>query len=579
MPGFFMCNKKIHLDLVNLYPEKCISKEFSYKNFTIKSNSLRKFEKDKCFFLNESYIILQEGYLLNKQELYTKYDASDVENLIMCMYTKNGDEFFNEFKGSFSGILYDIKLNKWLIYSDHFGSKPIYYSIVKDFIFVGSQVNYVIEALKKSGFQLTLNEHAAYELLTFSFIASNDTIANEISRLPAGSYLKIEKNVSSVIIYHRFTKNMNRFKGVKEKDIIQEIDKLFTKAVNLQYEKDNEYGYKHLADISGGLDSRMAMWVRHEAVPTHMQLVTYCKANYLDEIISKQIAKYWKDELLIKSLDDASFLFDIDELVFMLGGTSLYCGITGGKQLLQSLNMDVYGLEHTGMVGDAVIGSFFSSKSDITNNKPSGKYSERLASRLSKNVIDNYYDYEIYLLYTRGLHGAMNTYQIRSNYTEAASPFLDVDFFQLCLDIPVELRIKHYIYKKWILEKHPNASKFKWEKINAKITTSPMIIFLKKVLKKGPQKILRIIHKDNKIVKGMNPIDYWIDNDENLKRFIQDTYNDFFILPNIEISNTLKKDINFLFETGNALEKTMVLTLIKAVQLYFGDYDVKSKSK
>ena len=52
---------------------------------------------------------------------------------------------------------------------------------------------------------------------------------------------------------------------------------------------------------------------------------------------------------------------------------------------------------------------------------------------------------------------------------EYYSPFYDVDFFQYCLQIPLELRYHHAIYIKWILTKCPKAADYKWEKIKRKI--------------------------------------------------------------------------------------------------------------
>lgn len=44
-----------------------------------------------------------------------------------------------------------------------------------------------------------------------------------------------------------------------------------------------------------------------------------------------------------------------------------------------------------------------------------------------------------------------------------------LDFLEFALPIPYELRKNHYIYKKWILKKYPDAAEFEWEKIKVKI--------------------------------------------------------------------------------------------------------------
>lgn len=68
--------------------------------------------------------------------------------------------------------------------------------------------------------------------------------------------LVVEKRV-----YHRFNSNKYNLYNIPEDEIIQESDDRFRNAIRHEYDKDREYGYKHLTDLSSGLDSRMAMWI------------------------------------------------------------------------------------------------------------------------------------------------------------------------------------------------------------------------------------------------------------------------------------------------------------------------------
>ena len=108
----------------------------------------------------------------------------------------------------------------------------------------------------------------------------------------------------------------------------------------------------------------------------------------MDQMISEQIAYYWKDELIFKPLDDATFLYDIDIATELLGGGSLYAGITGGRRLLAFANLDHYGIEHTGMVGDAILGCFYHNAHEMENKTPTGRYSEKLAARLPQKITE-----------------------------------------------------------------------------------------------------------------------------------------------------------------------------------------------
>ena len=575
MPGFFISNDTLNITLQNRYPQNCVFEDMQIESMTLKRATLNKFMNDKTFSFLDDIIVILDGYLLNKKSLLEKYDVADISELMVKMYKQAGDEFFAVFRGSFAGALYDKKQDKWIIFTNHIGDNAVFYTCSDDFFCAGSQINYVLEACREKKIQLSFDENAAYQMLTFGYMEDNSTYANEIKRLRGGTYLFVSGGKAVIKEYHTFKKISNRFAGLSENEIIDLLDVEFERAVSLEYEKDEEYGYKHLADMSGGLDSRMAVWLAHESKKRKIQLMTYCKSDYLDETISKKIAEFWKDELLIKPLDDANFLYDIDEITGLNWGLSLYYGITGGKRMLESLNMNLYGLEHTGMIGDVVIGSFYKSARETDNLMISGKYSEKLNFRLDKAKSDAYHSlyesHELYLLYTRAFQGAANTHLIRKNFTEVASPFLDVDFLQFCLDIPLELRIKHNLYKKWIIQKHRDASAFKWEKTNSKITDSAVVTFFKKAYNRAPQRILSYFGLSNKLARGMNPIGYWISHNEEIKNFFTEYSRDGLKNASSITSSQLLSDLTMLIESGTAVEKTMALTVLSSIRLYFGE--------
>lgn len=569
MPGFLISNVKTESSLVDKYPERCIGGRMSDN---IQRNTLNKFLLDKAFEETDELIVIVEGYLLNKTALFDKYNSSTVTELVAIILKKNGEDFFSEFRGCFSGAVYVKREEKWIVFTNQIGDNPIFYMYRKNLFAAGSQVNYILDFCKEHHIELSFNESCAYQMLTYGYVATDETYANEIRRLHGGDYLVFSNGNLEIKTYHRFKKHKERFEGKNEKQIIDEIDREFRNAVELEWRKDEEYGYRHLADLSGGLDSRMNIWVAHENKERKVTVLTYCKEGYLDKIIAQQIASFWEDEFIFNSLDDAVFMYDIDDNTFLLGGLSLYSAITGGKRMLASLNLNNYGIEHTGMVGDAALGSFYSSQNDIKQNRPSGMYSEKLKSKLPEHlhkVWCTYYDYEIFLMYARGFHGACNSHLIRRNFTEVGSPFLNVEFLQLCYDIPVSLRIGHNIYKKWVISKYPNAAKFKWEKTGGKITEKRIKTIIRKLVKKGPKKFLRVIGYETKISEGMNPIDYWISQDDDLHRFLDKRKEVLLKESESLYSVELVKDLSKLYDEGNASEKAMVLTVLAATKMYF----------
>lgn len=307
------------------------------------------------------------------------------------------------------------------------------------------------------------------------------------------------------------------------------------------------------------------MWVASEMGYSPMVHMTYCQSGYLDEIIAKEISAYWKHNLVFEPMDDYGFLYDIEQIVKMNGGLSLYCGITGGKRILEHINFDIFGIEHTGQVGDAILGASYA----INNSR--GMYSYKLSNMITDKVYKKYNgDNELYLVNTRGFLGMLGTHFIRKNYTEVSSPFLDVDFMELCYSIPASVRAKHRLYKKWIENKYPEATKFVWEKTGQRVNAADIQIFLHKLISRGPAKIKNILHIPVHESKyGMNPFQYWYNSDIKLQSYFNNTFNKN--ISNAIIPADLRNIIIQFYNNGTVLEKSQALTAVFAIGLYFDD--------
>lgn len=132
--------------------------------------------------------------------------------------------------------------------------------------------------------------------------------------------------------------------------------------------------------------------------------------------------------------------------------------------------------------------------------------------------------------------------------------------------------MNHNIYKKWIIKKYPKAAAFRWEKINGLITDTNAKRFMKKLVWRGPQKIKELFQK-NGPAYSMNPLDYWVNQKPQIRDFFQRYFDDKKELIERMCSSELQRDLNVMFDVGNAMEKMMVLTAIGAISYYFGDAD------
>lgn len=576
MSGFTgILSEKIQILPKNIDSKIC--KHWHKDAFSINQNTINKFCNDKVFFEKDGIFFLTEGIILNSSELCKKYSCSTMEDLLTVLYKNNGSCFFNEFRGSFSGLTYNSLTGELIVYTDHIGSKQVFYSTYADGFFFSSSINDLIELFKKHHKNFSLNIQSAYCILTFGFLVEKNTMFNEINKLEPGHYLSVKNGKIYICQYFKLKNTPNY--NVTETEAIEEIDTRFRKSVTRAFEKDNEYGYKHIVALSGGLDSRMTTWIAHELGYSDKIInYTFSQSDYLDETIPKKIAADLKHEWIFKSLDNGLFLKNVESVVELSFGGALYYGLAHGKSLFDLLNFDNLGIVHTGQLGDVVVGTSYSS---LDCNKASslkdGAYSTALTYKLPENLLSKEYENEeIFKFYTRYFSGTNQGLLPLQEITETYSPFYDIDFMEYCLSLPVKMRFEHKIYHKWILKKYPKAAQYVWEKIGTTID-HPQIKLLGKSfpLKKLPnivfKKILRNmgikVKSGRETSKHMNPLEYWYNSNDDLRIYFEDYFNKNITLA--DSFNELGNDCRKIWNNQTMIEKVQVMTLLAFLRIYF----------
>ena len=365
--------------------------------------------------------------------------------------------------------------------------------------------------------------------------------------------------------------------SITEQDAVDIIDHYFRRAVILDFEKDKEYGYRHLVGLSGGLDCRMTSFVAHDCGYTDQLNMTFSQTGYWDQTLPMKMSAAMKHEWIFKALDNGLWLYDVDEIIRSNGGNVLYYGTAHSNSLLKYLNFEHLGLEHTGQLGDVILGSF------VKADEKDAKYS--LGDRAySKKYLEHLKDFrltldaskEVGLFYYRGFNGTNNGLQYIYNYSETLSPFLEKEFMEKALSIPLALRQNHYIYKKWILAKYPQAAEYEWETTGRKITdvlnSSPKKSFTLASFKKPIKTLVRKIagktsgkSAEQDIPKGMNPVDYYLSHNQDLVNYLAGYFRYTEAISDLEVRKTLEA----IQESGTATEKLQAVSLLGAIKLFY----------
>ena len=542
----------------------------AYKDIRLNNFFHDKFENDNLFLETNDYIIVLKGVILNKKAL--SEPSINWKETITALYLKVGNDFFKKLRGSFCGALYDKKKDKWLVFTDHIGSRALYYYKKGRFFFISSFISEIYSFLKDHNLSYSLNIESAYNLLSYGYMLGDETLCDDIYKIMPGNYLCIQDGSVEMINYYKLPKS--KLDGdVDEDEIIEKLDINFREAIRLQFEKDREYSYKHFVALSGGLDSRMTSWVAHQMGYVDQVNLTFSQSDYLDETIPKKIAADLRHEWIFKALDNGTFLKDIDEINIITGGNVLYYGLSHSNSLIKYLNNDKLGLFHSGQLGGPIIGSYIKRLNRSDLKSLGGRFSKKLGDKNTTNKsFGSFEDLELAMLYQRGFNGLNEWHKIAQIKTETMSPFYNVDFMEYCLSIPIKNRMNHRIYLKWISSKYPEAANYKWEKINAKPTANHFSVTYKGnqiLLKKLPSLIVQKLGLKSppRYTKNhMNPLEYWYNTNNDLRAFLDNYFEE-----NIDrISNRgLNSDCQKLYNSGNATEKNQVLTLLSALKLHF----------
>lgn len=532
-------------------------------DFICENNFISKFNNDKLFYEDDCFIVILDGVILNKNVLCR--DNNWIQTVIN-LYKEYNDSFCSKFKGNFSGALYDKRDKKWIIFTDHLGQKFIYYSIINDKFICSSLITNIYEIFKLNKINYELDSLGISFLLSYGFMLNNTTLCKEIKKIQPGCYLVFKDGKLQEKHYYKLNNKPNE--NISYNDCIEQIDVLFRDAVKTQFEKDREYGYKHICSLSAGLDCRMTSYVAHDLGYTRQLNITFSESEYWDHIIPQKMAIDWKHDWIFKPLDNGMWLYDIEEITKFTGGNVLYYGLAHGNSLTGNLNFEKYGMLHTGQLGDVIISTHMKNYEE-KYRIGEGAYSKIFLKEYNF-ATENYDNLEMGLWYTRYLNGTNNGLAAVYNYTESCSPFEYLDFLEFCLSIPVDFRYNHRIYKDWILKKYPKAADYVWETIGRKITDKTIKILGREVpIKKIPKRILEFTGRKLGIKTNrkysMQQLKTYLNDNKDLSKFLYGYFDYLDVIKDEHIKNTINK----LWESGGANEKIQIVSLLAAIKLYF----------
>ena len=529
-------------------------------------NLLNKFPQDQIFLSYADQVSFLDGYVYNKDEFLCPEGFGQWPESFSCSLLKDRTAHFRKLRGAFCGYFYDKETDQVTAYTDQVSNKALYYYVDGDRWILSNYVDFIVRVLRANGIPYQFDETAAKYMLSYGYMLDDSTYVKEIRRLLPGCYATITGDGADITQYYKLQCHEQ---SMTEDEALLKLDGAFRQAVAREFEKDKEYGYRHLVDLSAGLDSRMVCWVAHDMGYTEQTNLSYSKLGYRDDVISGKIARHLGHEYLFRALDDVRWMYDVDEMTLKNNGAAICHGMTGGNRMLRCVNMEQYGIEHTGIIGGPTMASYYKDRATAYAKPQFGlnAYSTKLGYTFDEKVLAQHETQEAFAMNTRGLLGMQVSYMTRQNYIECTSPFADVDMLETAFSIPYEYRVDDKLYMRWIAEKYPGAAEFGWEKWGG-VKPKKSHIFFRKV--KTTQRLCsahvrRLLHRADP--DSMNPMDYWYGRDEKVRAYLDGMYEER--IGSAVLSKELAEDMRRLYREGAFTEKSLVLTVLSAVHLYF----------
>ncbi len=214
---------------------------------------------------DKSIAVVYNGEIYNYKELrselkkknYLFYTESDTE-IIVRGYQEWGEQCFDRFNGMFAIAIYDVKKKRLILARDHFGIKPLYYSIKSSKLIFSSEIKPIFNSrlIKKEP-----NERIIYRYLKYRVHDDQEeTFFNGIKKLMPGQMMRIDKTGFKLSYYSNLKealKNSRTEEDTSSVGAVKRFRESFIKAVRLRLISDVAVG----TCLSGGLDSSIVVAV------------------------------------------------------------------------------------------------------------------------------------------------------------------------------------------------------------------------------------------------------------------------------------------------------------------------------
>jgi len=525
-----------------------------------------KFIDHKILSIQDDQLIAADGVMLNDDELKTKYRAQNLAEVYGKAWQKNGKNLFDEIEGEISLIAYNSSTATAQAFCSRSGTKAIYYYHTPDCFIACSDMFTLAKVLRLMQLPYTLNEFAAYCFLTYGHLVANLTLIKEVYRLEPGMLVEYTPSGVNTLPYGILT-NHPQLAGT-ETELLSEYNKRFNHAVKAAYQKDVAYGYQHVAQLSGGLDSRMNLIAAFDMGYKKQTVLNFGIKNCWDTHIAKEISTKLSLGFKFVELDLDKYYDNIWEPLLFTNCQIYYSAALHTLYANKHIDFSNYGFMHTGQVGDAVLATSLFKKEE--HEKPDINSVRRFSNRFYKTIepelqklLEKYQTKDV-----SNYNIIVNNFTISGNwiinhFTEIISPFQHKEVLFYTKRIPQVHKLHYKMYYNWMKQYHPISVGFRHQRTMRR--TLPATPRLANSIRYRFDTFY-IKHIAKHLKSEMLPDEGQLQQNEKLNRSFNNILAHYLpLLP----SKALANDVELHYNEGNFKEKTFCVSLLAIYRLLF----------
>ena len=209
---------------------------------------------------------------------------------IIDLYECKGDEFVKFLRGSFAVVLWDARIRKLILATDHFGTRPLYYANVGSRFAFAPRMSWFASALE---IEKEVDPNSLYFYLNHSFIPAPFTIYKNIRRLEPGHLFIWGNGPSTVRRYWDidYNENHNLNESAAVADLRESLQNSVHFALDIGCNRVSEIG----AFLSGGTDSSTILGLIGDATLERVKSfsVGFEEAAYNETYYARIAAKHF----------------------------------------------------------------------------------------------------------------------------------------------------------------------------------------------------------------------------------------------------------------------------------------------